>query len=255
MTPGRLALAAAALAALTAALLLRLPELGVRPMHGDEAVHAFKFAELWERGVYRYDPNEYHGPTLYYAALPTVWLSGRHHFGEMQEADFRLATALIGAAMAPLVLLLSDGLGRRAAAAAALLTAVSPAFVFYSRYFIQEVPLAFFTLAAIACSWRYRQSGRTGWLVAAAAAAGLMIATKETALLTFFAAGLAALVVRAQGSGFRVHAPDPQSAIRNPQSTIRNPLIHFSARPSDPPSSPSVPGSNTQTRRPAGGVM
>jgi uncharacterized protein (TIGR03663 family) len=165
-------------------------------MHGDEAVHAFKFAELWERGVYRYDPNEYHGPTLYYAALPTVWLSGRHQFGEMQEADFRLATALIGAAIVPLVLLLSDGLGRRAAVAAALLTAVSPAFVFYSRYFIQEVPLAFFTLAALACGWRYRQSGRTRWLVAAAAAAGLMIATKETALLTFAAAGLAGIMVR-----------------------------------------------------------
>ena len=190
-----LGLAAAALAALAAALLLRLPELGVRPMHGDEAVHAFKFAELWERGVYRYDPNEYHGPTIYYAALPTVWLSGRHRFGDMREADFRLATALFGAAMAPLVLLLSDGLGRRAAAAAGLLTAVSPAFVFYSRYFIQETPLAFFTLAAFACGWRYRQSGRTIWLAAAGAAAGLMIATKETALLTFAAAGLAALAL------------------------------------------------------------
>src|SRR5688500_3464010 len=114
----------------------------------------------------------------------------------MQEADCRLATTLIGAAMVPLILLLSDGLGRRAAGAAALLTAVSPAFVFYSRYFIQEVPLAFFTLAALACGWRYRQSGRTGWLAAAAAAAGLMIATKETALLTFAAAGLAGLIGR-----------------------------------------------------------
>lgn len=190
----RLALAALALAALVIALVLRLPDLGVRPMHGDEAVHAFKFAELWERGVYRYDPNEYHGPTLYYAALPIVWLRGRQHLGDMQEADFRLATALIGAAMAPLVLLLSDGLGRRAAAIGALLTAVSPAFVFYSRYFIQEVPLAFFTLTALAGGWRYRQSGRAGWLAAAAAAAGLMIATKETAVLTFAAAALAALV-------------------------------------------------------------
>src|SRR5438874_6288817 len=127
MTSGRLWFAAAVVAALAVALLLRLPNLGARPMHGDEAVHAFKFAELWEKGVYRYDPNEYHGPTLYYAALPVVWLSGHHRFADMQEADLRRAAALLGAAMVPLVLLLADGLGRRAAAAAALLTAVSPA--------------------------------------------------------------------------------------------------------------------------------
>src|SRR5205807_133244 len=103
----------------------------------------------------------------------------------MQESDFRRAVALLGAAMVPLLLLLGDGLGRRATAAAALLTAVSPAFVFYSRTFIQEVPLVFFTLAALGCAWRYRQSGRLAWLAAAAVCAGLMLATKETALLTF----------------------------------------------------------------------
>src|SRR5437763_12050287 len=132
MNWGRFWFAAVVGIALAAALLLRLPNLGARPMHGDEAVHAFKFAELWEKGVYRYDPNEYHGPTLYYAALPTVWLSGHHRFADMQEADFRRAVALLGAAMVPLLLLLADGLGRRATTAATLLTAVSPAFVFYS---------------------------------------------------------------------------------------------------------------------------
>src|SRR5438874_11571924 len=114
MTSGRLWFAAAVVAALAVALLLRLPNLGARPMHGDEAVHAFKFAELWERGVYRYDPNEYHGPTLYYLALPTVWLNGHPRFADMQEADFRRAVALLRAAIVPLLLLLTDGVGRRA---------------------------------------------------------------------------------------------------------------------------------------------
>jgi uncharacterized protein (TIGR03663 family) len=204
MISGRPWFAMAMLTALAVALLLRLPDLGVRPMHGDEVVHAFKFAELWEKGVYRYDPNEYHGPTLYYAALPVVWLSGHHRFADMQEADLRRAVALLGAAMVLLLLLLADGLGRRAAAAAALLLAVSPAFVFYSRYFIQEVPLAFFTLAALACAWRYRQSGRLAWLAGAAVSAGLMIATKETAVLAFAAAGAAWLAVgRRQKAGGR----------------------------------------------------
>src|SRR5438067_5782054 len=134
MTQGRVGFVAAILLALGVALLLRLPNLGARPMHGDEAVHAFKFAELRERGVYRYDPNEYHGPTLYYAALPVVLLDSRHSFADTTEADYRLATALIGAALIPLFCLLRDGLGRRATLAAALFGAITPAFVFYSRY-------------------------------------------------------------------------------------------------------------------------
>src|SRR5437868_14087298 len=93
---------------------LRLPALGNRPFHGDEAVHAFKFREVWEHGVYRYDPNEYHGPTLYYAALPIVALKHRHSFAETQESDYRLATALAGAAIIPLLWLFRDALGRRA---------------------------------------------------------------------------------------------------------------------------------------------
>src|SRR5579863_3749031 len=81
------------------ALVFRAPDLGNRPFHGDEAVHAFKFRELWEHGVYRYDPNEFHGPTLYYATLPSVWLRGRRDFAETQEADYRLPIALFGAAI------------------------------------------------------------------------------------------------------------------------------------------------------------
>jgi uncharacterized protein (TIGR03663 family) len=214
MNWGRVGFAAAVASALAVSLLLRLPNLGIRPMHGDEAVHAFKFAELWERGAYHYDPNEYHGPTLYYLALPVVWLSGHHRFADMQEADFRRGVALAGAAMVPLLLLLTDGLGRRGTAVAMLLTAVSPAFVFYSRYYIQEVPLTFFTLGALGCAWRYRQSGRTGWLFAAAVFAGLMLATKETALFAFAAAVVAWLV-----TGWRLPAAAAaQSAQRAAQS-------------------------------------
>lgn len=186
----RLAFAAAVGGILAAALLLRLPRLGDRPFHGDEAVHAAKFRELWEHGRYDYDPNEYHGPTLYYAVWPVVIARGRASFAGTREADYRLAIGLLGAAMVLLYPLLRDGMGDNGTLWAALLTAVSPAFVFYSRTFIQEVPLAAFTLALIACWWRYRISGRTAWLMAAALCAGLVLATKETAVLVFAALGL-----------------------------------------------------------------
>ncbi len=186
-----------------AALALRVPDLGSRPFHGDEAVHAFKFRDVWEHGVYRYDPNEYHGPTLYYAALPTVALSGRHSFAETTEADYRLATALIGAALIPLIGLLRDGLGRRGALWAALFAAISPAFAFYSRYYIQEMLLVFFSVAFLVCGWRYTRSRKIPWLLAAGVAGGLMVATKETAVLAFISAAVAAFpsIVRGRAAG------------------------------------------------------
>ena len=58
------------------ALALRGPQLALRPMHNDEAVNAEKIRRPLGHGSYRYDPNEHHGPTLYYATLPFVWLSG-----------------------------------------------------------------------------------------------------------------------------------------------------------------------------------
>lgn len=183
----------AALLLLTAgALAFRTQDLGNRPMHGDEAVHAFKFRELWEQGVYRYDPNEFHGPTLYYAALPSVWLQGRRSFAETREADYRLPIALFGGAMTLLLLPLADGLGRRSALWAGLLLAVSPSFVFYSRDYIQEILLVFFTLGAFACGWRWRCSRRPGWLLGVGLCSGLMAASKETAVLSFLASGAAA---------------------------------------------------------------
>ncbi len=169
------------------ALLFRTHDLGNRPMHGDEAVHAFKFRELWEKGIYRYDPNEFHGPTIYYAALPAVWLQHRHDFASTQEKDYRLPIAIFGAVMVLLVILLKEGMGESAVIWSALFLAISPAYVFYSRYYIQEILLAFFTLGMIGCGWRYARSKKGIWLITSSICAGLMIASKETAVLTFVA--------------------------------------------------------------------
>jgi uncharacterized protein (TIGR03663 family) len=169
-----------------AALVFRLPHLEDRPFHGDEAVHTVKVRELREHGRYEYDPNEYHGPTLYYLALPVLAARGVP-YAETRESDYRLPVALLGAAMVLLFLLLRDGIGTSGVLWAALFTAVSAPFVFYSRYFIQEMVLVAFTLLLFGCGWRYCASRRASWLMGAAVASGLMIATKETCVLTFAA--------------------------------------------------------------------
>ena len=64
-------------------------DLAQRPMHNDEAVNAVKFDELWRTHRFAYDPNEYHGPTLYYFTLPVVWISGARDHVERSSAGLQ----------------------------------------------------------------------------------------------------------------------------------------------------------------------
>ncbi len=48
------------------AAFLRFYNLELKPMHHDEGVNGFFLTTLVREGVYKYDPQNYHGPTLYY---------------------------------------------------------------------------------------------------------------------------------------------------------------------------------------------
>jgi len=185
------------LLAIAIALFFRWPHLSDRPMHGDEANHAVKAGILLESGQYQYDPSDFHGPTIYYFALPVAWLTGASTLADTSETTFRIVTVAFGVALVAALLLIADGLGPWPVAVAAILTAVSPAMVFYSRYYIQEIVLVFFTFAVIASVWRYSRSPRLGWLLLAGICIGVMQATKETSVLAYAAmiAGLAALAL------------------------------------------------------------
>lgn len=182
------------LALLAGALALRLPALDARPMHNDEGINALKLRALWLHGRYAYDPHEFHGPALYYAALPFVWLSPARNFDELSETTLRLTTVAFGVALILLLPLLGDGLGRFGTFAAGALLAVSPAMVFYSRYFIHEMALVCFTLLALGGAWRWWQTRRAAWAALAGAGVGLMFATKETFVLTLAALALAVVL-------------------------------------------------------------
>ncbi|MCF7708671.1 MAG: TIGR03663 family protein [Verrucomicrobia bacterium] len=183
---------------LTAAVLalgLRIPQLDNRPMHGDEAVNAVKFGSLWEEGEYKYDPNEFHGPVLHYVTLPFAWLSPADDFTELSEVTLRAVPVVFGVGLVLLLLLLGDAIGRVPAVVAGVLTAISPAFVFYSRYFIHEMLLVFFTMLVLVCLWRYSKTRKYGWLLLGGAGVGLMYATKETFVLAVFSMCAAACLV------------------------------------------------------------
>jgi uncharacterized protein (TIGR03663 family) len=177
--------------ALGLGLALRCLHLGARPMHNDEAVNAVKFGQLWQTGRYQYDPNEHHGPTLYYATDWLGHLTGGPDYAHYSEARLRLLTVLFGAGLIALIPLLVDGLGRRGTLWAGFFFALSPAFVFYSRYYIHEMLLVFFAALALGAGWRYWRSRKITWALLAGAGFGLMQATKETFVMSLFAAALA----------------------------------------------------------------
>jgi uncharacterized protein (TIGR03663 family) len=186
--------ALAVLLAVAGALALRVPKLSNRPLHNDEAVNAVKAAELWQHDRYAYDPDEYHGPALHYATLPFLWLSGAHDADHLDDAVLRYAPVAFGVGLILLLLLFADGLGRHTLVWAALFIAVSPAMVFYSRYFIHEMSLVFYTALTLGAGWRYAQTRRAVWAVVAGTGVGLMFATKETFVITLGAMGLAGII-------------------------------------------------------------
>src|SRR5438552_10972407 len=179
------------LVALGAGIALRCARLDVRPMHNDEAVNAIKFGRLWEQGAYKYDPNEHHGPTLYYATVALAQLTGAPDFEHCTEKRRRVLTLLVGLGTILLSPLIADGLGRKGTIWAAVFTAVSPSFVFYSRYYIHEMLLVFFAFLTLAAGWRYWRTRKIGWVLLAGAGLGMMHATKETFVITVSAALLA----------------------------------------------------------------
>ncbi len=205
-----LVLVALLLASVALALAFRLPQLNLRPMHGDEAVHAYKCNELWQSGQYVYDPEEYHGPTLYYGTLPVFWLSGVKGWAQTSAAAYRIVPVCFGVGLILLLFLVADGLGRPATICAAVLTAISSAMVFYSRYYIQETLLVFFTFLVMAAGWRLtragRMSGHWSWAVLLGAAIGLMHATKETCVIAWacLAAALAIVALWSRSRSWRV---------------------------------------------------
>lgn len=172
---------------------LRFVLLDRRPMHTDEAVQAAQLGRLLEEGVWRYNPAEFHGSTLLYAALIPARLAGRESLDQLNEPFLRAVPAVFGLLLVFLPLLFADVLGRRAMLFAVLLLAFSPAFVFYSRYYIMEIPFVFFLGASLAALWKHSKKPSALRAACVGLFFGLAAASKETwifALAAALSAGL-----------------------------------------------------------------
>jgi uncharacterized protein (TIGR03663 family) len=178
--------------ALAAGLVMRVARLDQRPMHHDEANQAVKFGALLEHGQYRYDAHDHHGPTLYYLTVPLAWLRGQRTFASLDEVTLRGVPVLFGVGTILLLPLLSAGIGRTSVVTAATLMALSPAMVFYSRMYIQEALFTCFALVFVIGVGRVVTGAGLAWAAMTGVAAGLAVATKETAAIVLPSAVAAA---------------------------------------------------------------
>jgi uncharacterized protein (TIGR03663 family) len=172
------------------AAVLRLYDLSLVPLHHDEGVNGNFLVRLVREGAYQYDPENYHGPTLYYFAAIIPWVT-RLLFGSAARDNYGLTTftvrlipVIFGLATIGLVFLLRRKLGTVGTLSAALMLAVSPGAIYLSRYFIHETLFVFFTLGiVVAALWVYEKRNLS-YLIPAAACTALLFATKETAMIS-----------------------------------------------------------------------
>jgi uncharacterized protein (TIGR03663 family) len=178
------------------ALAVRLPQLGERPMHTDEAINAFITGKLLAGEKYHYDPQDRHGPVLYLFAEPVAQLCGAKNLAELTETELRLTPVIIGSATVLLFGAAVEMLGFMPCLIAALLFAVAPLPVYYSRYFIHETLFVAATFGLLIAGWRTLKNNSAFAAALAGLCAALMLACKETAVIHFFALGVAAAVGR-----------------------------------------------------------
>jgi uncharacterized protein (TIGR03663 family) len=172
----------------------RVTDLSLRPMHSDEAVNAMKLGQLLEHSDYKYNPDEFHGPALYYLSLPFTWLSSEYRFSELKESTLRVVPLFFSIILIIIILLLPVNLPRPILLITAILTAESPIINFYSRYYIHEMLMVLFFYGLLFLVIRYLVDPKKYLFAAAGLSMGFLIAAKETWVIPVAASMIAALI-------------------------------------------------------------
>ncbi len=136
---------------------LRFVMLGLKPFHHDEGVNGWFLTTLFREGVYKYDPANYHGPTLYYISLAFANVFG------LETIPLRWSVAIWGVLTVVLAFWLRRYIGRNGSLFAALFLGLSPGMVYISRYFIHEIFFVFLALAVVIAIIQFIERERAGW--------------------------------------------------------------------------------------------
>ncbi len=195
------------IAVLTLATVLRFWALGAKPLHHDESMHAyFSLQFAHDPASYSYNPL-LHGPFQFHAEgiVFAILLALEHLLLQAQawgdpwitDATARILPAAFGVGIVALPIWLRREMGRAGALMAAFLLAVSPAFVYFSRFLREDIYFNFFMFAMVVAAVNFARTRAMRWLLALAAATVLAYATFEGTYLTLviFLSFLALLAV------------------------------------------------------------
>ena len=151
------------------ATLLRFLYLTIKPLHHDEGVNGWFLTNLFRDGEYKYDPANYHGPTLYYISLGFTKVFG------LETYTIRSSVAVWGVLIVVLTFFLRRYIGKVGSLTAALFLALSPGMVYISRYFIHEIFFVFLSLGIVVSVVFFIDKRRAGYLSIAWTALVLLV--------------------------------------------------------------------------------
>lgn len=168
------------------ALFSRFYFLENKPIHFDEGINGWFVMQMQSLGFYKYDPQNYHGPLYFYLLQGAESLWGR------SLSVLRTVPAIFSFLS---VMLFSYGIlsSKSFQRAVALFILLSPAFIFFGRSGIHEMPFVSFQLlfALGVLRWLEKPDGKAMSLVFVGVWGLLLL--KETFVITFFCWGLALL--------------------------------------------------------------
>ena len=179
------------------AAVLRCHDLVSRPLHNDEGVNFYFLQNIARAGYYEYSHENYHGPAFFYWSY--LWYT---YFGA-DEIGVRFSAAITGVLTLLLLLPLRRSEGDLFVCLAALLLSLSPSNVYYSRYAIHETLFVFASLGGALSIYLWSRYDDRRCLVGGFFFLALLMATKETFIVTLFCIGVAALSLAPQDSLWR----------------------------------------------------
>lgn len=135
---------------LAIAFVLRFYMLDERVFHHDEAAVGHFTYKLFSENRYSYDPA-FHGPFMYYATAEIF-----KKFGDSVYSA-RILPAIFGSALLLFLLPLRKYLGKKGILMAAFFLAFSPSFLYYSRFYREDIFISFFSLLLFVCAIKFAE--------------------------------------------------------------------------------------------------
>ncbi|MEM0359784.1 MAG: TIGR03663 family protein [Candidatus Diapherotrites archaeon] len=156
---------------------VRLSLMELRPLHHDEGVNGYFISNIVEGRGWKYDPENYHGPTFFYITAVSFLAFGGNIFA------LRIVPVIFGCLLVLVPFLLRKRLGFWGVLTSTFFLAFSPALLYYSMDAIHEILFTFFMTASLVLFLEFASEKKPWMLFGGSACLAMFLATKEAAFI------------------------------------------------------------------------